>query len=403
MPDKYPTLAKRFEPDLLKEILSLPINKFTKGTMFDGETNSPDSIPLILKGTITVSNVDDKGRRYSLYTINEGESCIIAINAIINSSFNFGQDSYFEEDTEVVIISAEQSKLWVDKYKSWRTFIFELYGKRLKELIKQHETVVEQRDQISQKNRNINDSIRYARRIQKAVMPSNDYMQDILPDYFIINKPRDIVSGDFYWVGQHENKLVVVAADSTGHGVPGALMSILGISLLNEITQNQEKLGAGLILTELRSKIKKMLNQTGEKDEQKDGYDMAICLIDLKSNKLEYAGAYNPLYLIRNKELIEIKADKMPVGIHIKEKSKFTTHETTLLKDDLIYMFSDGYVDQFGGSEGKKFKIKPFKELLLAIQDRTISEQKELLTEVFDTWKGDIEQVDDVLVFGIKI
>ena len=270
-------------------------------------------------------------------------------------------------------------------------------------MLHQHEVVTEQRDQISTKNEKINSSIKYARRIQKAVMPSADYLNKILPDYFIFNKPRDIVSGDFYWVGQNNNKLIVVAADSTGHGVPGAFMSMLGISLLNEVTGKDIKIGAAMILNELRTKIKISLKQTGEKDEQKDGFDMAICLIDLEKRKMEFAGAYNPLYLIRGNKLIEIKADKMPVGIHIKEKKNFTTHETDLQSGDHIYLFSDGYTDQFGGEKNQKFKAKRFKDLLLNIQGESLELQKEKLSETFENWRGKEEQVDDVLVFGVKI
>ena len=234
-------------------------------------------------------------------------------------------------------------------------------------------------------------------------MPSSEYLKEILPNYFILNKPKDIVSGDFYWIEQKDNKLIIVIADSTGHGVPGAFMSMLGVSMLNEIVNKDETIVAGVILTELREKVKSSLKQTGGNNDQKDGFDMAISIIDLENKKLEFAGAYNPLFLIRNNELIEIKADKMPIGIHIKEKDYFTTHKINLNENDSVYMFSDGFADQFGGENNKKFKIKSFKSLLLNIQNKSLQEQHSHLINTFEKWKGDSEQVDDVLVFGVKI
>ncbi len=399
----FSELAKIFEPELLNELMKLEVYKFPKGSNFKGHDGEPGAIPIVIKGYINVSKKDKKGREFPVYTINEGESCIIAINAIIHSSKNRGQEGVAVVDVETIVVSAEQSKEWIDKYSSWRQYIFDLYGKRLDELLNQHEIVTEQKDQISKRNEKINNSIKYARRIQNAVMPSEEYMTEILPEYFILNKPRDIVSGDFYWTELKDNQLIVVTADSTGHGVPGAFMSMLGVSMLNEIVNKDICHGASEILNELRNKIKSSLNQTGEKDEQKDGFDMALCIIDLENKKLEFAGAYNPLYLMRDNQLIEIKADKMPVGIHIKEKESFTSHKTDLEHNDLIYMFSDGYTDQFGGEKNQKFSKKSFKNLIKEIHNEPLKKQEEILSETFETWKGKLDQLDDVLVFGIKI
>ena len=401
--NKYSELSKIFEPELVEELKKLSFNKLDKGTVFQADRETPGAIPIVVKGFINVTKTDEKGRRYPVYTINEGESCIIALNAIIHSSTNLDQQGITGSETETVLVPSELSKKWIEKYKSWRKFIFDLYGKRLNELIHQHEVVTEQNDQILVKNQRINSSIKYARRIQNAVMPSDKYIREILPEYFILNKPKDIVSGDFYWVEQKENKLIVVTADSTGHGVPGAFMSMLGISMLNEIVNKENLIDAGMILTELRNKTKALLKQSGGKGEQKDGFDMALCLIDLDNKKLEFAGAYNPLYLIRNGKLTEIKADKMPVGIHYNEKDNFTTHKTELQIGDHIYMFSDGYIDQFGGADNQKFMAKSFREKLLGIQNDSLEMQKTILSETFENWKGDKEQIDDVLVFGLKI
>jgi len=399
----FSELEKIFEPELLEKLMKLEVHKFAKGVSFEGSTDEPGAIPIVIKGFIDVSKKDEKGREFPVYTISEGESCIIAINAIIKSSKNRGQYGVTGTETETIVVSAEQSKKWIDEYSSWRNYIFDLYSKRLDELLSQHEIVTEQKDQIQERNEKINNSIKYARRIQNAVMPSDKYMTKILPEYFILNKPRDIVSGDFYWTEQKNNQLIVVAADSTGHGVPGAFMSMLGVSMLNEIVNKEDHQGASEILNELRVKIKLSLNQTGEKDEQKDGFDMALCVIDLENRKMDFAGAYNPLYLIRNNELIEIKADKMPVGIHIKEKESFTTNKTELVKDDIIYIFSDGYADQFGGEHNQKFSRKSFKNLLKKIHKEPLKKQEQILSETFEDWKGQEDQLDDVLVFGIKI
>ncbi len=392
-----------FEKELLYEIIKLPIYKFPKGHNFQSNKEQAGSIPIVIKGNIDVSKTDSKGRDYPIYTIKQGESCIIAIDAIIHSSNNMGQKGIATVDTETVVVSAEQSKKWIDEYPSWRKYIFDLYGKRLNDLITQHEIVTEQRDLISVRNDKINNSIKYASRIQKAVMPTQEYMNKVLPDFFLLNKPRDIVSGDFYWVEQKDNKIILVAADSTGHGVPGAFMSMLGVSMLNEIVNKDALTGANAILNELREKIKASLKQTGDRNEQKDGFDMALCIIDIENKILEFAGAYNPLYLIRKGELIEIKADKMPVGIHIKEKDSFTVHETVLQTNDHIYMFSDGFADQTGGVKKQKFMTKNFKSLLLDIHTNSLTEQKQILSDTFTNWKGDYEQTDDVLIFGLKI
>ncbi len=256
---------------------------------------------------------------------------------------------------------------------------------------------------LAYQKRQITDSIEYASRIQTAILPPVDYIATVIPDHFIFYKPRDIVSGDFYWITHKEGKTIVAVVDCTGHGVPGAFMSMLGFAFLNEIVNKETELRANEILNQLRDNVKLSLHQTGKENEAKDGMDIALCIIDPKENKLQYAGAYNPLYLIRNNELISLKADRMPIGIHILEKESFTNHEIDILKGDMIYIFTDGYIDQFGGPNTAKFKITPFKEMLISMRDKSMSEQKRILETEFDNWKGDKEQIDDVLVMGIKV
>ncbi len=403
MKNNIENLNNIFETELIKELLKFEIHKFSKGFKFEGNIAEPGAVPIVIKGSINVSKEDKKGERFTVYNIEQGESCIIALDAIIHKTANRGQEGITTEETETIVISADQSKQWIDKYPSWRKYIFDLYGKRLNDLMQKHEIVSEQNSLITEKNEKIQNSIKYASRIQQAVLPAQEYMKQILPEYFVFNKPRDIVSGDFYWVEEKGNKLIIVVADSTGHGVPGAFMSMLGVSMLNEIINKDVCHGANRILNELRTKIKISLKQTGDKGEQKDGFDMAICIIDTENKTLDFAGAYNPLYLIRNNELIEIKADKMPVGIHVKEKESFTAHQTNMKTDDMIYLFSDGYADQFGYKTKQKFKTKNFKKILLDIHKENIQKQEQILNDTFETWKGGNEQTDDILILGLKI
>jgi len=274
---------------------------------------------------------------------------------------------------------------------------------RTREVVAQKEEIESQRDEIANKNQDITDSIEYASKIQNAVLPQDDQKDKIMPEHFVLYRPRDIVSGDFYWISRKNGQLIVVAADCTGHGVPGAFMSMLGISLLNEIVHRQEVTQANQVLNTLRNEVKRTLKQTGKEGEAKDGMDMALTIIDQKHMKMQYAGAYNPLYLFRQGELIQYKADRMPIGIYIKEKSTFTNHTIDLMQGDTFYIFSDGYPDQFGGSEGSKFKTKRLKQLLARIQDESMADQKKILHSSIDDWRGDYEQLDDILLIGVRI
>ncbi len=270
-------------------------------------------------------------------------------------------------------------------------------------------TVEKQKEEIEQKRKDILDSIFYAKRIQNAILPSISQISETLPQHLILFKPRDIVSGDYYWIKQKEDKTIVVAADCTGHGVPGAFMSILGTAFLNEIVMKDDIVQANEILNHLRQYVINFLNQAGRLEDARDGMDIALCIINKETMELEFSGAYNPLYLIRNKQLQEYKADKMPIGIY-DVYPPFTCKKTTIEKGDNIYIFSDGFQDQFGGPEGKKFMSGRLKRLFIEICDRTMEEQKEILDLTIETWKSHLdvegnphEQIDDILVVGIKI
>jgi tetratricopeptide (TPR) repeat protein len=260
-----------------------------------------------------------------------------------------------------------------------------------------------QRDQILYQKKEITDSIHYASRIQKAILPPSKILESKLADHFILHLPRDIVSGDFYWMTESGSKIIVVAADCTGHGVPGAFMSMLGVSFLNEIVNKNMITSANKILNDLRNSVVESLHQTGKDGEAQDGMDVAVVVIDQSTMKAEYAGAYNSLYLIRDKKLIEYNADKMPIGIHFQKNDDFKNNIIDLQKDDQLYIFSDGYMDQFGGEKGKKFMSKRFKDLLISVSDKPNQEQYSVLLDKFNQWKSETSQIDDVLVIGMKI
>lgn len=272
----------------------------------------------------------------------------------------------------------------------------------------QKKEIEQQRDLANRQKQKMTDSIQYARRIQTALLPPDNYISRVLPDHFIFFKPRDIVSGDFYWLTSKDEKVIFAAADCTGHGVPGAFMSMLGIAFLNEIvnkiTENEHiySLQANEILNQLRSYVIESLRQSGRKDEAKDGIDIAICVLNLKSNKLQYAGAHNPLIIIRENKIIQIKADRMPVSFRKNAKESFTNHEIEIKPEDRIYMYSDGFPDQIGGDKGMKYMSRKFKELLLSIHQEDFSKQKEILEHTFMEWKGEYAQLDDILVAGFK-
>jgi phosphoserine phosphatase RsbU/P len=288
------------------------------------------------------------------------------------------------------------------------TFELKMKNKNLvSELQKSNELleqkVIERTQKIELQKNEITDSIRYAQRIQNAVFPPEEVIDELLPEYFILNKPRDIVSGDYYWMAEKEGKVVITVADCTGHGVPGAFMSMLGIAFLNEIVNKSVSLEANEILNQLRSQVIRSLHQTGKENEARDGMEMALCIIDFTTRKAQFAGAFNPLYIVREQELIEVKADNVPIGIYGEVEQPFTCKELQLNQNDAIYLFSDGYVDQLGGSKRKSFKSKYFKELLLKIHTMNMKDQKSALERNIEEWRGEVEQIDDILVMGIRV
>lgn len=266
------------------------------------------------------------------------------------------------------------------------------------------ETRVRERTaQIEAQKQEITSSIEYASRIQRAMLPENDHFRNSFSDYFIIFKPRDIVSGDFYWIGEDEKHIYFTVADCTGHGVPGAFMSTLGIASLDEIITNNTGLKANTILNLLREKIKTSLHQTGKQGEANDGMDVALCVLHKNKKTLEFSGAFNSMFIFRGGDFREYRADRMPIGIYHGEKETFTNHVIRVQKGDVIYIFSDGFADQFGGPKGSKYMKYNLKRLLSEIHYMPMEDQRGILEKEFEAWQGSVNQIDDVTILGVRI
>ena len=277
---------------------------------------------------------------------------------------------------------------------------------KTKKLLKEKENSLKQiethRAELESKNKSIMDSLIYAQRIQEALLPSVEYFRRYFNDSFIFYKPKDIVSGDFFWIGENSGKIFVVAADCTGHGVPGALMSMIGHEMLDKIISVDNVLQPSRILEVMSRGLEKIFSR--EKNVGTiihDGMDIGICVVDKNKHKIEFSGAFLPLYIIRDNRLIDLKGDKYALGMK-PEGATYTNNEIDLMKDDMLYLFSDGYVDQFGGSENKKFMYRRFRYLLMTIYSFPVDDQKSILEENIKTWMGGVQQIDDMLVIGFK-
>jgi serine phosphatase RsbU (regulator of sigma subunit) len=284
------------------------------------------------------------------------------------------------------------------KHRKFQLYLEKLLDERTRE-------VREQKEEIELKNRDITDSINYAQRIQASILPSLRKLQHVFTGSFVYYQPRDIVSGDFYWfeIIPHTNKLLLVCADSTGHGVPGAFMSIIGTTLLKDIYSHPEVQNPSDVLMHLDDALKNTLNQNFESERSNDGMDIIVCEIDIKTYYVKLSSAMRPFIVYQNGEQLLFKGSACSIGGYSKEAKKFESVELQLTKGDLIYMFSDGYPDQFGGPLEKKFKMVRLRNLLKDIYQKPMEEQYQYVKSNFELWKGDRPQVDDVLFMGIKI
>ncbi len=344
----------------------------------------------------------------SVHKISEGNLSIradvVGSKEIAMLAFNF---NHMISELEVLYNNLE------DKVKERTAEI----KQAMEEIEAQRDHIEEQRDSIlksnseletaykdiEDKNTRITDSVHYAKRIQTAVLPTSEQLKNLLDDYFVLYRPKDIVSGDFYWAAEKNGKSVIIAADCTGHGVPGAFMSLIGNNLLNRIVLELDITDPAEILNRMRSEIITSLKQTSNTQDSKDGMDVSMCVFDKTKRTVEFAGAHNPFLLVRDNKLTLIKGDKMPVGYFVGDMNPFKTHTIELQKGDMIYIYSDGYQDQFGGEEGRKFMSKRFKVLLTDLANSSVELQKENLENTMDEWMINTKQLDDILVIGVKI
>ena len=275
--------------------------------------------------------------------------------------------------------------------------------KRNHQIKRQHESTLQQKNIIEAKNQEIFADLKYAKRIQDAFLTNPKEIEKSLSRYFILNLPKNIVSGDFYWIDKQNNKVLIAVADGTGHGFSGALMHMMGLIFLNQIIKYRKHTNPAEILGELREYVISSLQQKGKTGEAQGGMDMALCMLDTDKRMIQFAGANNPIYIINNQGLKEIKGDRMPVGININYHKPFTNQTIQLQPDDTLYLFTDGYADQFGGDKGKKFRYKYFKELLYSNHGISMKMQQQVLYDTFIKWKGRYEQIDDVMIMGFRI
>lgn len=264
------------------------------------------------------------------------------------------------------------------------------------------EKVKERTIELEEKNNAMIHSIQYASRLQNAMLPSEKMFEKYFSDYFILNRPKEIISGDFYWVNRVNGKLIFTIADCTGHGVPGAFISILGIMLLEQITSRDKVVEADEILNVLRERTSMAINRKKNGEEVKDGLDLSLCVFNTKERTLQFSGALDRIYRVRNHLLDKIKPDNMPWNSHMDCDNPCTKHEIDVQPGDVYYLFTDGYPDQYGGEKSKKFTLKRLQDLLMKIYKKKMDKQKQILDETITRWQGSLEQIDDITVMGIR-
>jgi len=398
-----------------KEKYSSSYMYFNKSLIISKNIELRDKIMLNYKNLSKVDSVNGNFssafENYKLYNLYKD-----SVFNVENEKNIVATEMNFSFDKEKAILKAKQDELnKVSDLKSERQrdiiigvvllliiiafvtiFIYKSYlGKN-----KAHKLISYQKHLVDEKQKEILDNITYAKRIQSSIIPTEEYISKYA-NSFVMYNPKDIVSGDFYWATEKDNKFYLATADCTGHGVSGAMVSMMNVSILNEVVNQKGITNTGEILNEVRNNVIKSLNPKGNEGVN-DGMDCVLCAFDFNKKTLQYSASNNSFYIIRNKELIVCKADKMPIGLSTK-MDNFTTNEIQLQSGDVVYMFTDGYADQFGGENNKKFKYKQLEETLMSVQDFTMTTQKNVLVDKFYSWMGNNEQTDDVLVIGIKI
>ena len=313
------------------------------------------------------------------------------------SNFNYAYQPLSDED----MLGQALLKM-KDELAETERILEQKVKERTEEVVKQKDEIDSQRAKLEELYTDVTASIRYAKRLQDSILPPESAIKKYFPSSFVLFKPKDIVSGDFYWIGKIKNELMFAAVDCTGHGVPGAFMSLVGANGLNSAAKDHKLSDPGLILDDLNKYSSEALNKNND-DSVRDGMDITLCSLNKKQMKLKFAGAYNPLYLIRDSELQIIKTDKFAIGSFKPGEKNFETIEIDVKKGDKIYIFSDGYADQFGGPRGKKFMYRQFKETLISTIHESMENQKQLLDKRIESWRGSLEQVDDIVIFGVEV
>lgn len=423
---------EKMNEEIANALISIGLVKFDLGDIEEANEYAQQSLAIsqeigfptnIRNAALLLSNVNEKQNKgmqalkmHKLYIAMRD-----SINNIETQKANLQQQAKYEYENKKAIDDAEHDKeIAIEQEEKEKQQIFtaatasilglsvlflffvfnrlKVTRKQKGQIEKQKGKVEKQRDLIEVAHKEITDSITYAKRIQNAILPPNRIVKDLLKDSFILYTPKDVVAGDFYWMRKVDKKVLFAAADCTGHGVPGALVSVVCNNALNRSVREYGLTDPGEILNKTREIVIREFEKS--EDDVKDGMDIALCSIE--GDELEFAGAYNSMWLIREGELIEAKANRFPIGISPKPLD-FTTHKIRLQENDVIYIFTDGFVDQFGGELGKKYKSLNFKKLLKGIAEKPMEEQKKLISEAFDAWKGNQEQVDDVCVIGVRL
>ena len=382
-----------------KYLLSSTCNKIAR--MYEGNGEFRDALRYYQKSMKLDADVQaHRNKEQSLQHLSDS-ILLVSTEIMHQKEINYQKEVTKQSEKNLFYISCSLFIfliLFVLVLRSWRK------TKSQNKIIENQKTDIEnQKANLEESHKEITDSINYAKNIQDALMTSVVYLKDVLPESFIFLKPKDVVSGDYYWVHKtNEDEVFFTVADCTGHGVPGAFMSMIGTSLLNEIIIEKEIKDTDKILYEMRAQIIKSLGQEQE-GAQKDGMDISLCKLNMKNKTVEFSGAHNSLVHIRGEELKTYRGDHQPVGLLLGDKKPFTKHKVKLKKNDMLYIYSDGYQDQFGGEKGKKYMAAKFKNQLLKISKKTEDQQLSLLDKEFSSWIKDYEQVDDVCVMGVRI
>ncbi len=389
---------------------------YIKSLAIEEEIGNNNSISITCNN---ISNIYKQQKNYKSAIEYHEKSLMIEerMRMELKKNFALKQQADSIEHAKEIIIQQADNKANKEKLKNEeqrRTGLLVIVGLILVSLgvvftqlkkTKAQKIVIEgQHQKLNLTYKEITDSIYYAKRIQDALMTSTVYMKDVIPESFIFFQPKDVVSGDFYWVYRSsKGQIYFTVADCTGHGVPGAFMSMIGTSLLNEFIIENSIENTAEILNSMRKQVIKSLKQEGIQGENKDGMDMALCKFDPKNNSVQYSGAYNPLIHISENKINHVKGDNQPIAFHTGKNEPFTNHEIKLKKGDMLYIYSDGFADQFGGVKGKKYMTGKFKKFLLSISELPIDKQKYLVKSEFTNWMGENEQIDDVCVMGVRV